>query len=252
MALFFKSKMPAEYDNIADQYKKAAIEKRIHRQYVLIPTFLHFLKDVKNKTVLDLACGEGFWTRIIQEKGAAKVVGIDLSKKMIDLAKKDEKTNPRIEYFVYNVAKLPKIGEFDLITAMFLLHFSKTKKELFSMCENIHKNLKTGGRFFAMNSSPTHPFQNNKKYDFTMKAKKPLKEGDIIVTTIFKEGVKLCSFKAYFWKKETYETALKEAGFKTIKWHNPIISQEGIEMFGCKFWKEYLETPANIVIGCEK
>ena len=40
--------------------------------------------------MLDVACGEGFYTRMIRERGAARVTGIDLSQGMIDLARKQE------------------------------------------------------------------------------------------------------------------------------------------------------------------
>ena len=242
-----------EYDEIAGQYKEAATEERIHRKYVLIPTFIHFLGDVRNKSVLDLACGEGFWTRLIKGNGAATAAGIDSSKKMVGLARDKEEECPLgIEYSVHDVASLPRLGEFDLITAMFLLHYARTRDELSAMCDNIFSNLKAGGRFLSVNISPVHPLQNDKRYEFTREAKGPLKEGDAMTTTIFKEGVELCSFRVYFWKKETYEIALEKAGFRAIRWYHPIISKEGIAQFGLDFWKEYLETPANVVLECGK
>lgn len=245
--------MIAEYDKIAELYKEAATEKRNHRKYVLIPTFLHFLKDVKNKPVLDLACGEGFWTRIIKEKGAAKVIGIDISTEMIKLAKKKEKeTKMGIKYFVYDAINLPKIGEFDLITAVFLLHYAKTKEDLVAMCKSIYKNLKNRGRFIDIINNPLYPLQPYKKYDFTREAKVPVKEGNVLKTTIYTNGHKTCSFNTYFWKKETYETAFKKAGFKTIKWHNPLVSQEGINTLGYDFWKDFLDRPPTTVLECIK
>jgi ubiquinone/menaquinone biosynthesis C-methylase UbiE len=42
--------------------------------------------DPSSKSVLDIACGEGFYTRMIRQRGAAKIAGVDLSEGMIELA----------------------------------------------------------------------------------------------------------------------------------------------------------------------
>lgn len=243
--------MSTEYDKIAKQYKKSL--ENIEKTYSFVPTFLHFLKNIKNKVVLDLACGEGFFTRLIKQNGASKVIGIDISKKMIDLAKKEENLRPRgIKYFVYDATNLPKIDYFDLVTAVFLLNYAKTKEELLAMCKGAYKNLKKGGRFIIITTHPSNPLQSNKKYGFVKTAKKPLKEGGIVTIMLYVRGKKTCSFKNYFWKKQSYEKALKMAGFKTIKWHKPMISKEGIKKLGNDFWKTYLEHPASILIECIK
>ena len=69
---------------------------------------------------VDLACGEGFYTRLYKLKGAAEVVGIDLSEQMIVLAKEAEKADPLgISYFVGNVLDLDLGKQFDLISASY-------------------------------------------------------------------------------------------------------------------------------------
>jgi len=50
---------------------------------------LQLLGDISNCDVLDLACGEGYYTRIIRELVSSKnqVFGVDISEDMIELAK---------------------------------------------------------------------------------------------------------------------------------------------------------------------
>lgn len=55
------------------------------------------------KRVLDLACGEGRYSRLIKERGgpSSRVVALDLSDEMIQLAEEDETqqhADTRIEY----------------------------------------------------------------------------------------------------------------------------------------------------------
>lgn len=74
----------AEYDGIVREYQ--ASKYLPFRRVVEVPTFLSALSDVNGTRVLDLACGEGFYTRLIAKRGATEVVGIDISPGMIALA----------------------------------------------------------------------------------------------------------------------------------------------------------------------
>ncbi|MET0901646.1 MAG: methyltransferase domain-containing protein [Acidimicrobiales bacterium] len=51
-------------------------------------TLVRLLPDVRDATVLDVACGQGLATRAIAEAGARRVVGTDQSDAMIDLARR--------------------------------------------------------------------------------------------------------------------------------------------------------------------
>ena len=244
--------MQTEFNKIARRYKNAATNN-VLRHYSFVPTFLRLLRKIKRSTVLVLACGEGFYARFIKQEGAVKVVGVDVSSKMIFLARQEEKAKPLgIKYFNYDVKKFPKIGNFDLVTATFLLCFADSKENLLKMCKNIYKNLKKGGKFTSINNNPLIPLKFDKKYNLTIKGKKHLKEGDILMVTIYKGDKKICSFKNYFWKKETYNQALRQAGFKIIKWHKPIIAKEGFKKFGRDFWKQYLNKSPFMAIECIK
>ena len=48
----------------------------------------------RDRTVLDLACGEGVYTRQFMRAGAAAVTGVDISPAMITLAEAAERTDP--------------------------------------------------------------------------------------------------------------------------------------------------------------
>ena len=48
---------------------------------------------VKDKTVLDIACGSGYGTKILAEAGAREVEGIDISEEAIISARKNYENN---------------------------------------------------------------------------------------------------------------------------------------------------------------
>lgn len=84
--------MAADYDTIAQQYKKS--KELPFRLHIEAYTFFNLLGDLGGKSLLDLACGEGFYTRQFKQKGAARVVGVDNSEKMIELARQQEASEP--------------------------------------------------------------------------------------------------------------------------------------------------------------
>ena len=80
--------MTTAYDPIAEQYKGAKQPRwRVHVEAF---TLMKLVGDLAGKAVVDVACGEGFYTRILRQCGAAKVTGLDLSPKMIELAARRE------------------------------------------------------------------------------------------------------------------------------------------------------------------
>nr|VFJ99082.1 MAG: Methyltransferase domain-containing protein [Candidatus Kentron sp. H]VFJ99247.1 MAG: Methyltransferase domain-containing protein [Candidatus Kentron sp. H]VFK03935.1 MAG: Methyltransferase domain-containing protein [Candidatus Kentron sp. H] len=148
--------MTAIYDGIAEQYQKA--NELPYRQYAESETYFHILGDLSGKSILDLACGEGFYTRKFKRKGAARVVGVDISEKMIELAMQEERTEPLgIEYIVRDVLELGEIGKFDRVVAAYLLNYARTREELLRMCQNIYLNLKPDGHFVTINGDLEQP-----------------------------------------------------------------------------------------------
>lgn len=243
-----------KYNQIAKNYTER-LDYSPERKYVFDPTMEVSNPDIgvdgsiKGRSVLDLACGNGNYTRYLKKQGAS-VVGVDLSEEMIKLAREEEKKNPLgIEYLVHDVKKLPKLGEFDMITAVFLLHYAKTKKELNKMCKNIHKNLASGGLFVTLNANPDYPYQFKKELGNFVTTKYPLEEGSEINITLFDKKGKLdCVFTNYQWSTNTYNESLKKAGFRQYMYLDPVISKEGIKKFGKEFWEEYKKNPHVKVI----
>jgi len=240
----------AQYDKIAHDYV-IGLGERKYRKYSLLDTFFRVLGNVKGKSVLDVGCGEGFFTRKIKQLGADTVIGTDVSKEMIMLAKEQERQIPLgIDYQVHDLANHPKLGEFDIVTAGFVLHYSETKDQLRRMCLNVRKNLKSGGRFVGINHNPINPIQPDKKYDYVIQPRGPLKEGGRIFVDVFRESKRTVSFSAYFWEKDTYEDCLRGAGFSDMEWINPEVTEEGYKRFGKEFWKGYLKSPGIVVFEC--
>ncbi len=120
--------------------------KDYYREGLNNPAAFELIGDVTGLTVLDLACGEGYNTRILARK-SAKVTGIDFSEKMIEFAKQEEeKEKLGICYKVMNAVDLREFSNnhFDLATCFMSLQDVQDFEKAIS---EVAKVLKYGGRF---------------------------------------------------------------------------------------------------------
>ena len=85
-----KGRIRKEWNDAAESWEDfVRTGKDYHRDQINNPAAFNLIGNVKGLKVLDLACGEGYNTRILARKGA-KVIGIDFSEKLVELAKKEE------------------------------------------------------------------------------------------------------------------------------------------------------------------
>ncbi len=80
-------------DNAAWWAEQVRSRMDIAREYHNNPAFLAFLGDLGGRQVLDAGCGEGYNTRILARRGA-RMTGIDISERMVELARAEEDREP--------------------------------------------------------------------------------------------------------------------------------------------------------------
>ncbi|HEY1348737.1 MAG TPA: methyltransferase domain-containing protein [Ktedonobacteraceae bacterium] len=82
----------ALYDDIADWYDNYLRENVLYSESVL-PTLLELTGDVRGQRICDLACGQGWIARELAGRGA-QVMGVDLSGRLLLLARRYEEQAP--------------------------------------------------------------------------------------------------------------------------------------------------------------
>jgi 2-polyprenyl-3-methyl-5-hydroxy-6-metoxy-1,4-benzoquinol methylase len=242
--------MPTDYNSIASQYKKAKFQP--WRRFIEHYTFFELLGDLKGKTVLDLACGEGFFTRFLKQAGASRVVGVDISQGMIQLAREEENRRPLgIEYLVHDVTTLHLQEKFDVVTAAYLLNYARTPEELLAMGLAVAESLKPGSRFVTVNNNPGVETFEGRKYGFRKSFSGDLQEGTPIAWTIFLEEGSL-EIINYHLDVATHGEILGQAGLRDLHWHGPRLAPAGEAELGRGFWSHFLEQPPVIFLECRK
>ena len=105
---------------------------------------------IKPCKVLDVGCGEGFYSIYLAKKGF-EVVGIDISEKAIKYAKQNAKNSGvKIKFLVMDVVDLRKLDEkFDFILEWALLHSIMTEKRK-EYLQNIKDILNPEGKYLSV------------------------------------------------------------------------------------------------------
>lgn len=245
--------MSAQYDQIGDKAADWDVLP-VRSEPLEGHTLYKAIGSVKDRSVLDVACGDGLYTRQFKARGASRVVGVDISEEMIRGARRHEETQPLgIEYHVSDVAEMPPLGSFDIVTAIYLLHYAQSPEHMARMCRSIHAHLKPGGSFvtYAFNPEFSAKGPNSTRYGITMlDFPESPRDGQEISAVLHTKSPFTIHF--FYWSRDTHERALREAGFHSITWARPECSPEGISRHGRAFWQDYLDNPHAVALRCER
>ena len=243
----------AQYDRIAGKYSKMMDPVKRH---VIISTFTRLMKEenLLGKTALDLACGNGIYTRILASFGPKSVVGVDISKEMIQIAQESEDTQRLgIKYIVGDVLSLRLDKKFDVITAVYLLNYARTGEELARMCGTVRSHLADDGVFYAVVPNPSYGPSDGFEYGIrttNADGKRSFADGDAVKMEFEGSENGGLSFSYCYWSKKTYEGCLRSSGLSSIEWVPFSVSEEGIKEYGSAFWDAWLKNPPSVVLAC--
>ena len=242
----------SQYDAIADLYQDS---KRLpFREPIERYTLFDALGDIRDMTVLDLACGGGHYTRLLKRAGAGEVTGVDESREMIRLARREEEREPLgCAYVCRDAADFePRVGAADRVVAMYLLHYAGTREKLVRFCRVCHAALRPGGRIVGFNDnvlSPPRGAVSFRKYGIEKAGPRTPSEGAAIRYRFTNDDGRQFEFHNFFLEPRTYDHAFREAGFRDFRWLG--VSLDPRER-GNPFWDDFLRDPPVIAFTATK
>jgi ubiquinone/menaquinone biosynthesis C-methylase UbiE len=242
--------MTTDYEQIGDRYKRAKAQP--WRTFIEGPSLLGLLGDPSGKSVIDLACGEGYYSRLLKRAGAELVVGVDSSPHMIELAREAERSEPLgIEYQLADVRELEPPRRFDLVIAAYLLNYASGRDELLAMCRAIGRCLEPGGRFVTVNSRPDLAFLDSRydKYGFERIFEGEPVEGAPYVWRIHLDDSSF-DITNFHLSAATHAWAFSQAGLLDAHWIDPIVSEEGKAKFPPGYWDDFIRHPPSQLLEC--
>ncbi len=190
----------------------------INRQLIIDPAMWKLIGDVDGLRVLDAGCGNGYFCRILAQRGAI-VTGVDHSESLIVYCQKKEKEQKLgIIYFVSSLDSLPMIEDqsFDLIISnIVFIDVLPYKKAL----EELARVLKSSGRFLWSNLHPIFARITNTMYRLPFDTVRNEERIGMLIDRYFDTGGTLISWGNMkpIWQFDRtlseYSTALKQVGF---------------------------------------
>ncbi len=238
-----------EYETVAEQYNTSfQLAYRIHVEQYTTMQALSQIGGVAGKTVLDIACGTGHYTRLLRQQGATRVVGIDLSPDMIRVAQRTEQENPLggITYHVADAGALDAYGTFDLAVAVYLFHYAQSPAHLRNICQGIAHNLRSGATFVTYGLHPNLCLQPDYYLQYGVNIfapTTPLQDGDQYTFAFRMQDSWSPQIPVYYWSFQAMEQALQQARFTNIRWQDAQVAAEGIAEHGSEFWRAYQDCP---------
>lgn len=159
-----KKDQPTSWGNVSEWYS-SHLENNpdTYQQQVILPNILRIIGIRPSTKVIDIACGQGFFSRAMQEAGAS-VVGADISKELIAEAKK--LSSEKISYHVAPADRLKfaRESEFDVATIVLAIQNIENMAGSFSEAARV---LKKGGRLILVMMHPAfrNPGQTSWGFD---------------------------------------------------------------------------------------
>ncbi|MDD5430889.1 MAG: methyltransferase domain-containing protein [Candidatus Pacebacteria bacterium] len=138
------------WSNIAGWYDELLKGESTYQKDLILPNLLRLMEIKKGEIVLDLACGQGFFAREFNKNGA-HVIGADISKKLIEIAKKDSPQEIKYEIAPADNLKFLLSKSVNKITIILAIQNIENIGGVFKECARV---LKEGGRLFLVVNHP--------------------------------------------------------------------------------------------------
>ncbi|GAA1098784.1 class I SAM-dependent methyltransferase [Kitasatospora arboriphila] len=241
-----------QYDGIGEAFE--GFKSLPLMRYGEVPSFLGMVGEVKGRSVLDLACGTGFYSREFKRRGAAEVLGVDISVEMVAAARDIERRDPLdVRYEVGDVAELRSFDrQFDIALAVQCLNYAESAAAMERMCRNIHRSLVPGGEFFLLVQKPDYRFDcaSLAEYGFRCEpAGEETETGPRVRVTALLEPQPI-TIVTTAPRREVYEGSLRAAGFTALEWVPIQVSEAGLRAHGQDFWTDLLDRPPLEMLRC--
>jgi ubiquinone/menaquinone biosynthesis C-methylase UbiE len=159
--------MDTSWNKVADWYDELVEgDDDSYQAKVLLPNLLRIVGNCENQSIIDIGCGQGFFSRALRDSGA-KVIGIDLAPNLIKVAKEKEenKNSSKIDYRVLSASSLSGIEDYNFDKAISVLAIQNMDKYR-EVISEAFRVLKPEGKFIIILNHPAFRIPKHSKWIF--------------------------------------------------------------------------------------
>jgi len=146
-SISMSKKVTTSWGGVADWYSEYLTLEDSYQAKVILPNVVRLLEPLAGRKLIDVACGEGYFSRAFAKAGA-KVVGADIAPELIAKAKE---AGGGVQYYVAPAEKLQfaTTAQFDIAVCVLAL---QNIDDIGKVFKEVHRVLKPKGTFvFVLN-----------------------------------------------------------------------------------------------------
>ena len=248
-----------DWNSMAEAYEVFNNAEDSYSYNIEWPCIQELLPDLSGKTVVDLGCGTGIFTFLLEQYAPKSITGIDLSEEMLAIAEnKAIQKKSKAKFVSYDAAKCTEVisEPVDFIFSSTTSHYIEDLSVLF---ENVSKSLKPGGECIF---SVIHPVYS---------AMYPVEHGDSFPeddewTVRYLDKSMRAYIQPWLEYNDDYENHLSRSYHHTFSDYINAITKAGMtieeirEPMAPEEWKEtqpyryegFLETPVYMIIKMKR
>jgi ubiquinone/menaquinone biosynthesis C-methylase UbiE len=230
-----ESKKETHWDNVAKWYDGYLSGEDTYQEKVIAPNLLRILNIQPGEQVLDLACGQGYFTRLVAQAGGV-VTGIDQSSVLIDTANTGK--GDREQYVVGNAEKIQdmKLSSFDKVYCV--LAFENIK-DIVSVMEGVAIILKSNTSFVLVLLHPSFRIPQHSGWSYS-KAEGTQSRTVSKYLSEVAIPIELNPFNK-IGKKETTTTF-----HRSLQWYMKIFKKTGFGIVGLEEWISHKKSQPGV------
>lgn len=212
------------------------------------PALKKLLPDFTKKRVLDIGCGFGWHCIYAAEHGAVGVTGIDISEKMLGVAR-EKTTFPQVTYQKMAMEDMNfSENSFDVVISSLAMHYTP---DFAAICQNVYGYLPSGGEFIFSVEHPVFTAQGKQDWVYDENGEPEFWPVD----RYFSEGLRHAIFlgepvEKYHRTLTTYLQTLLKASFQIEDVVEPVPKKEMLETV--PGMKNELRRPMMLLVRVKK
>ena len=137
-----------------------------------------------------------------------------------------------------------------MVIAPYVVNYAADKDQMVRLFQSTYNSLNVNGKLILVVDLPEG--KDLKRFGAVKSVLGEKVDGARIEIRLFHYEEFICLLNAIYFTPSTLEESLRSAGFDEVTWHEPIVSEEGMEKFGSELWMGYIESPELGYISATK
>jgi cyclopropane fatty-acyl-phospholipid synthase-like methyltransferase len=211
------------------------IEDDPFRRGLHFPAIEEALGDLNKKRILEIGCGDGLFSRLLAERGAA-VVGYDRALQKIAEAQA-RVCGPGLDatFVVATPYTFFHDGTFDAAMSVMVLQYATSPEELAAFFRSASRHLGPGGRFISVVINPSFSAFGQ---DFVVRRFHRLESNNMRSEFLDRASGRVeMILEAHQFTSEEFEQAAISGGMRPAAWRKLFATPDAVRQLGTSFWQ---------------